>query len=165
MMLEIAEPDKILVLIVFLFVYLLIMTEIIDRTVAALIGAVLMVVYQILSMESAFEEIHENLSILFLIIGMFIIVEVTKDAGLFQYLTVRMLKASGGEPIRLLVLFCALGAGLSIFLSNVASMVLLGSLTLVACEALRLDPKPFLISEALILDVGGLTTMFHRFPI
>ncbi|MFQ5819376.1 MAG: SLC13 family permease [Candidatus Heimdallarchaeota archaeon] len=164
MMLEIAEPDKILVLIVFLFVYLLIMTEIIDRTVAALIGAVLMVVYQILSMESAFEEIHENLSILFLIIGMFIIVEVTKDAGLFQYLTVRMLKASGGEPIRLLVLFCALGAGLSIFLSNVASMVLLGSLTLVACEALRLDPKPFLISEALILDVGGLTTIVSSIP-
>jgi len=115
-------------------------------------------------MEGALEELHENLSILLLIIGMFIIVEVTKDAGLFQYLTVRMLKVSGGEPIRLLVLFCALGAGLSIFLTNVASMVILGSLTLVVCDALRLDPKPFLISEALILDVGGLTTIVSSIP-
>lgn len=164
MMQEIAEPDKILVLIIFLFVYILIMTEIIDRTIAALIGAVLMVFYQFLSMEGALEELHENLSILLLIIGMFIIVEVTKDAGLFQYLTVRMLKVSGGEPIRLLVLFCALGTGLSIFLSNVASMMILGSLTLVVCEALRLDPKPLLISEALILDVGGLTTIVSSIP-
>jgi Na+/H+ antiporter NhaD/arsenite permease-like protein len=75
-----------------------------------------------------------------------------------------MLKASGGEPIRLLVLFCALGSGLSIFLSNVASMVILGSLTLVVCEALQLDPKPFLISEALIMDVGGLSTIVSSIP-
>jgi len=44
----IAEPDKTLMLIVFLFVYILIMMELIDRTVAALIGAALMVFYQIL---------------------------------------------------------------------------------------------------------------------
>ncbi|MFQ5820803.1 MAG: SLC13 family permease [Candidatus Heimdallarchaeota archaeon] len=161
---DVVGPDKILVLIVFLFVYILIMTEIIERTVAALIGAVLMVFYQFLSMETALEELHENLSILLLIIGMYIIVEVTKDAGLFQYLTVRILKASGGEPIRLLVLFCALGVGLSIFLSNVASMVIIGSLTLVVCEAVRLDPKPYLISEALIMDVGGLTTIVSSIP-
>ncbi|MFQ6123977.1 MAG: SLC13 family permease [Candidatus Heimdallarchaeota archaeon] len=161
---EVLGPDKILVLIVFLFVYILIMTEIIDRTVAALIGAVLMVFYQFLSMEAALWELYENLSILLLIIGMYIIVEVTKDAGLFQYLTVRILKASGGEPIRLLVLFCALGVGLSVFLSNVASMVIIGSLTLVVCEALRLDPKPYLISEALIMDVGGLTTIVSSIP-
>ncbi|MFX0196477.1 MAG: SLC13 family permease [Candidatus Hodarchaeota archaeon] len=164
MMQGIAEPDKTLVLILFLFVYILIMTELIDRTVAALIGAVLMVFYQILSMEGAIVELYENLSILLLIIGMFIIVEVTKGAGFFQYLAVRMLKASGGEPIRLLVLFCALGSGLSVFLTNVASMVILGSLTLIVCDALRLDPKPFLISEALILDVGGLTTIVSSIP-
>lgn len=78
----IAEPGKILVLIVFLFVYVLIMTELIDRTVTALIGAVLMIFYQFLTMEGALEELHEILSILLLIIGMFIIVEVTKDAGI-----------------------------------------------------------------------------------
>ena len=125
----ISSPNKILVLILFLFVYILIMTELINRTVAALIGAVLMIFYQFLTMEGALEELHENLSILLLIVGMFIIVEVTKDVGIFQYLAVRMLKASGGEPVRLLVLFCVLGSGLSIFLSNVASMVILGSLT------------------------------------
>ena len=140
------------------------MTELINRTVAALIGAILMIFYQFLTMEGALEELHENLSILLLIVGMFIIVEVTKDAGIFQYLAVRMLKASGGEPVRLLVLFCVLGSGLSIFLSNVASMVILGSLTLVVCESLRLDAKPYLISEALILDVGGLTTIVSSIP-
>ncbi len=160
----ISQPDKILVLILFLFVYILIMTELINRTVAALIGAVLMIFYQFLTIEGALEELHENLSILLLIVGMFIIVEVTKDAGIFQYLAVRMLKASGGEPVRLLVLFCVLGSGLSIFLSNVASMVILGSLTLVVCESLRLDAKPYLISEALILDVGGLTTIVSSIP-
>jgi len=164
MLQELLTPDKTLVLLLFLFVYIMIMTEIIDRTVAALIGAGLTVFYQVLSMDTALEELHENLSILLLIIGMFIIVEVTKDAGLFQYLTIRMLKVSGGEPIRILVLFCALGSGLSIFLTNVASMVILGALTLMVCEALRLDPKPFLISEALILDVGGLTTIVSSIP-
>jgi Na+/H+ antiporter NhaD/arsenite permease-like protein len=161
---EIAAPDKILVLILFLFVYILIMTEIINRTVSALIGAVLTIFYQILSVTAALEELHENPSILLLIIGMFIIVDVTKDAGVFQYLMVQIIKASRGEPIRLLVLFCILASGLSVFLTNVASMVILGSLTLMICEALRLDPKPFLISEALILDIGGLTTLVSSIP-
>lgn len=43
-------------------------------------------------------------------------------------------------------------------------MVILGSLTLVVCEALQFDPKPFLISEALIMDVGGLSTIVSSIP-
>ena len=43
-------------------------------------------------------------------------------------------------------------------------MIIIDSLTVVACRKLTLDPKPFLITEAIMTNVGGLLTLISSIP-
>jgi Na+/H+ antiporter NhaD/arsenite permease-like protein len=43
-------------------------------------------------------------------------------------------------------------------------MVILAALTLTICRALRIDPAPFLISEAILSNVGGILTLVASVP-
>ena len=156
--------DQILALVLFLFVFALIVSEQLPRSVAAMLGAMLFIIFGLVSIEAVVETLGENASALGLLIGTFIIVDITNRAGVFQYLAIRLIKISRGEPNRLLTLFCIAALLTPAVLSNVATMVILAALTLTICRALRLDPTPFLISEAILSNVGGIMTLVASVP-
>jgi len=99
-----------------------------------------------------------------IVIGATVFVEIAARSGLFTFISVKMLKASRGDPFRLLILLSILTAVFSAFLDNITAMIIIGSLTVVACEKLSLDAKPFLITEALMTNVGGLLTLISSIP-
>ncbi|MGD8450208.1 MAG: SLC13 family permease [Phycisphaerae bacterium] len=99
-----------------------------------------------------------------IVIGATVFVEIAARSGIFTFLSIRMLKASGGDPFRLLVLFSILTAVFSAFLDNITAMIIIGSLTIVACRKLALDAKPFLITEGIMTNVGGLLTLISSLP-
>ncbi len=156
--------DLVIALILFIFVFALIVSEQLPRSIAAMLGAMLFISFGLVSVESVVETLGENASALGLIIGMFIIVDITNRAGVFQYLSIRLIKISGGDPNRLLTLFCIAALVMPAVLSNVATMVILAALTLTICRALRLDPAPFLISEAILSNIGGVITLVASVP-
>ena len=147
---------------VFLVTYALIATEKLDKTLAALLGGVVMIVLQIVDQEHAFAAIDFN--VIFLLAGMMILAGILRRTGFFQWVAIRAVKLSGGEPYRLLLILSVITAFLSAFLDNVTTVVLIGPVTLYIATALRVSPLPFLISEILASNIGGTATLIGDPP-
>ncbi len=98
------------------------------------------------------------------IIGSSIFVEIASRSGIFTWSAIRLLKASRGDPWRLLLLLGVLTLAFSAFLNNVTAMIIVGSLTVVACRSLGLQARSFLLVEAFLTNVGGLLTLISSLP-
>ncbi len=99
-----------------------------------------------------------------IIIGSTVFVELIARSGLFTWFSVKILQLSGGDPVKLLVLFSLLTVIFSAFLNNVTAMIIVGSLTVVSCRRLELDVLPFLITEGIFTNIGGLLTLISSIP-
>ncbi len=120
--------------VVFILAYVLIAFELLHRTVAAMLGAVVMLVisytigtinpeYHIFSFESAIFSIDMN--VVFLLMGMMIIVGVLKHTGVFQWCAYISYKLARGKVFVLVVYLMIFTAVSSAFLDNVTTMLLL----------------------------------------
>jgi Na+/H+ antiporter NhaD/arsenite permease-like protein len=141
--------------------YVLIFSEVIHRTLAGVIGAVLMVlaglVWSFYGQDEAVAAIDANT--MFLLTGMMILVTLLKPTGAFEYLAIRMAKLSRGSQVRLLVYLSTTVTVISLFLDNVTTVLVFAPLTVVIARMLAINPVPFLMSEALLSDTGGVATL------
>lgn len=149
-------------LILFVGVYIALTTEIINKTAAALLGAMLMVVAGIISQEAAFEHIDWN--VIFLLIGMMIIMNITKQTGLFQYVAIKVAKLSRGEPLVILVLLSLITALFSAVLDNVTTVLIIIPITILIAVELGITPVPFVVTLAMASNVGGTATLIGDPP-
>jgi Na+/H+ antiporter NhaD/arsenite permease-like protein len=94
-----------------------------------------------------------------LLLGMMMLVALLQPTGFFQYLAVWAGRLSRGNPVRLLVLLGTVTTILSMFLDNVTTVVLIAPVTILICEILGIAPIPFLVSEALLSNTGGVATL------
>lgn len=147
---------------VFLITYAVIVSEKIHRTVAAFVGAALVVVLGIIDPEKAVHAIDFNT--IGLLVGMMIIVGITRQTGVFEYLAVKAAKGSKGEPIKILAALCLVTAVLSAFLDNVTTVLLIVPVTFAIAKQLELSPIPFLIAEIISSNVGGTATLIGDPP-
>jgi Na+/H+ antiporter NhaD/arsenite permease-like protein len=147
---------------VFLITYALIATERVDRTVAALCGGVLMLLFGIVSQEEGFAAI--DLDVILLLASMMVIAGVLRETGFFQWVAIRSVHVAGGDPIRLLVVLALVTAVLSAFLDNVTTVVLIAPVTLFIAATLGVSPLPFLISQILASNIGGAATLIGDPP-
>jgi Na+/H+ antiporter NhaD/arsenite permease-like protein len=151
----------ILTSLVFLTCLALIFSDRLNRTIAAMAGAVLMVIlglaFGFYTEEQAIASIDFNT--LGLLLGMMILVSLLEPTGFFQYLAILVGKRSGGKPVRLLILLGAITTVMSMFLDNVTTIVLIVPVTILICEIVGLSPQPYLMAEALLSDTGGVATL------
>lgn len=150
----------------FIGIFILIISEKIDKSLAALIGAIGIIA---LGVEYNVFQYHDTLAFLDLgvigiLIGTFIITEVAEEVGLFEFTAIKFLKISRGDPKRIFLLFSGLMILLSAILSNLVATVLVSSLTIVACRNLGLDPKPYIFGEAIFANLGGVLTLISSVP-
>jgi len=141
--------------------YLLIFTEMLHRTSAAVIGAVLMVGAGVASgfysQESAMAAIDGNT--LMLLLAMMMLVALLRPTGGLEYLGIRLAKLAGGDPRKLLVYLCLATSVISMFLDNVTTVLIFAPLTVLITRMLDLNPAPFLIGEAMLSNIGGIATL------
>jgi Na+/H+ antiporter NhaD/arsenite permease-like protein len=139
----------------------LIFSERINRSIAAMAGAALMVAVgkalAFYSEQDAIASIDWNT--LGLLLGMMILVAMLEPTGFFQYTAVWASRVSKGFPGRLFVLFGVVTTVFSMFLDNVTTVVLIAPVTILISEVLGISPKPFLIAEALLSNTGGVATL------
>ena len=147
---------------IFVASYVVIATEKIDRTILALVGAALMLILGLIDQSNAFR--HIDLNVIFLLAGMMITVNIVKRSGLFEWLAISTAKMTGGRPIFLLITLSVVTALVSAFLDNVTTMMLIGPMTLLIADALRIDPVPLLISETMASNIGGTATLIGDPP-
>lgn len=146
---------------IFIVVLIFIFSEKVNRTIVAMVGATLMVVAGIYigfyNQEQAVEVVDFNT--LGLLIGMMILVGLLEPTGFFQFLAVMAAKISKGKPIRLLIFLTAVTSLVSMVLDNVTTVVLIAPVTILICEILGYNTRPFLISEAILSNIGGMATL------
>ena len=148
--------------IIFVVMYMVIVSEKIHRTVAAMIGAVLMMLLGILSQEVALH--HVDFETLGLLVGMMVLVGVTKETGLFDYVAIKAAKSAQAEPRRILVYLCVITAVFSAFLDNVTTVLLMVPVTFSITKILKLDPMPYLLTQNIASNIGVTATLIGDPP-
>ncbi|MBE0698514.1 MAG: ArsB/NhaD family transporter [Anaerolineaceae bacterium] len=139
----------------------IIFSEKLNRTITALAGASLMIgLGKLIGFYSEADAIASiDWNTLGLLLGMMILVAMLEPTGFFQYLAVWASRLSKGRPVILLILLGAVTTLLSMFLDNVTTVVLIAPVTILISEVLGLSPAPFLITEALLSNTGGVATL------
>ncbi|MHA1444039.1 MAG: SLC13 family permease [Candidatus Hodarchaeales archaeon] len=163
---------EILILFVFALTLLLIILERLHKTLAAMMGAGLALIIAIIPDSSGnilipdVEHLFELLEIdlILVIIGITLMVGVARTTGLFDYIAIVVLKKSGDNQYKLLFALCVLTLIFSALLDAYMAILLIGSITIVGCEALDISPKPFILAEAIFADLGGTMTRIASPP-
>ena len=147
---------------IFIITYVIIASERIHKTIAALAGAAVMLIFGLLSQETAFE--HVDWNVIFLLFGMMIIAGAMRKSGVFQWLAIQSAKWTRGEPVKLMAVLVILTAVASAVLDNVTTVVLVGPITIFLASRLQINPVPFLIAEILASNIGGMATLIGDPP-
>ncbi len=147
---------------IFFVLYIIISTEMINKTVIALFGASIFLVLHIIGEEEAFHHIDWN--VIFLLVSMMIIVGITKNTGLFQYIAIKAAKFAKGEPVTILILLSLICAVFSAMLDNVTTVLIIVPVTILIAVELGISPIPFVISIAIASNIGGAATLIGDPP-
>ncbi len=142
--------------------YAVIISERLNRAIIALIGAMLMIMAGLLTQEQAIAGIDFNT--IGLLVGMMIIVSITRKSGVFEYMAIRAAKIVKASPAGILAMLAAVTAVASAFLDNVTTVLLMVPVTLAITEALRVNAYPFLFSQILASNIGGTATLIGDPP-
>ncbi len=142
--------------------YALIISERINRSVIALLGAGFTIALGVLNQEQAIAAIDFNT--LGLLAGMMMIVGVSKKSGLFGYVAIRAAQIVRGSPAGIMMAFVIVTAMFSALLDNVTTVLLLVPVTFVVCGELKLPVYPFLFTEIFAGNIGGTATLIGDPP-
>ena len=149
---------------VFLVIYSLVVTERMHRTLAALLGAVLVIGLGLIDQHEAFSQDVVDFNVIFLLAGMMIIANILGKTGIFQWLAVEAVRRAEGRPYRLMVMISLITAVVSMFLDNVTTVVLMTPVTFFVAQRLGMSPVPLLISQILASNIGGTATLIGDPP-
>jgi Na+/H+ antiporter NhaD/arsenite permease-like protein len=152
--------------VIFLVMLVVIFTEWIPRTIAAIVGAGIMVGVGIYagfySEELAIEAI--DFHTIGLLLGMMTLVALLQPTGFFEYLATLVGRLSKGRPILLLIMLGTVTTVLSMLLDNVTTVVIIAPVAILIGEILGMSVVPLLISLTILSNTGGTGTLIGDPP-
>ena len=147
---------------VFVIVMVLVVSEKIHRAVAALLGAVALIVLGVIDWDTAIG--HVDFNTIGVLLGMMLFVSVVKESGLFEFAAIKAAKIAKGKPWAIMVAFMLITAVLSALLDNVTTVLLVGPMTLIVCDLLEINPVPYFLTEIFASNIGGTSTLIGDPP-
>ena len=148
---------------VFLLALAVIATERVHRTKVALIGAALVVLLVgEYSQEKAIEAVDFNT--IGLLVGMMILVVLTQQTGVYDYIAIRAGQLSKGRTLAVVISLATTTAVLSAFLDNLTTILLVVPITFLLADALDIDPIPLVVIEVMASNIGGTATLIGDPP-
>jgi Na+/H+ antiporter NhaD/arsenite permease-like protein len=147
----------------FLLALAVIASERVHRTKVALIGAAIVVLLVgDFSQEQAIESVDFNT--IGLLVGMMILVNLTQQSGVYDFIAIRAAQLSRGEPLLVVLTLAVTTAVLSAFLDNLTTILLIVPVTFLLADALDVDPLPLVIIEVIASNIGGTATLIGDPP-
>ena len=146
-------------ILIFIVVFYCIITEKVPSSWATMGGGLLMTLIGITSQDEVLETIYNRLEVLFLLVGMMMIVLLVSETGVFQWFAIKVAQLVRGEPFKLIILLAMVTALCSAFLDNVTTILLMAPVSILLAKQLKLDPFPFVITEVMSANIGGLATL------
>jgi len=146
---------------VFVVTYGLIASDRVNKTLAALAGAAIVVTLPVIDSDDVFYSRKTGIDwdVIFLLLGMMIIVSVLRQTGVFEYVAIWATKRARGSPMRIMILLVLVMAFASALLDNVTTVLLVAPVTLLVCDRLAINAAPFLMAEVFASNIGGAATL------
>mgnify|MGYP005812069979 CR=1 FL=1 len=147
----------------FLITLAIIASEKMHRTNIALLGAAIVVLFVgDFSQEQAIESVDFNT--IGLLVGMMILVYLTQQTGIYDYVAIRAGQLSGGRSFAVTMSLAAITGLLSAFLDNLTTILLIAPITFLLADALDIEAVPLLIIEVIASNIGGTATLIGDPP-
>lgn len=176
---------QILAVVIFVVMFLLIITEKIERHVVTLISGLLTLVvvfgicmhsmdavWSTLNIQSIFtldfwysagEAAEEtsgiNWATIIFIAGMMVMVEGMAKAGFFRWLCMRLAKLVNYKTGALFITFMIMSAVLAMFIDSITVILFLAAVTVELAQLLKFNPIPMILAEIFCANLGGSATM------
>ena len=176
---------QVLAVIIFVAMFLLIVSEKIERHIVSLVCGLLMMVlvfglcmhspaaiWETLSLqkfltvnfwyeagEAAGASAGINWETILFIAGMMLMVEGMGKAGFFRWLCLWLAKAVKYKTVPLFIAFMVLSSFLAMFIDSITVILFLAAATVELARLLRFNPVPMIISEIFCANLGGSATM------
>src|SRR6266849_8351963 len=152
-----STPITVIIIGLFLGTNLLILSDKFHKPSAAILGATLMIGTGVLTENDIFTAI--NWTAIGVLLGMFIIASSLREAGFFECMGLQLAKPVDAHPVRMYILLPVMTAAMASLLDIVTVALFIVPLTIEVFDGLGIDPIPFVLSEVLAANVGGISTM------
>ncbi len=146
-----------LLLLIFLLVFIAVTFELANKTAVVLLGVSLLIILNIVDEHSVVEKI--DFETIILLLGMMTLVAIIKKTGFFNFVSIKIAELTKGNPLKILLLFSSITATLSAFLDNVTTVLIIIPIIIQLTRGMGLDPKIYIISQAIISNIGGTSTL------
>jgi len=152
--------------------YIFIATEKIPKVTIALLGAGITIFLGLVSQnKTVADAMNEHyfinfidFNVIFLLVSMMIIVNISTRSGVFTWIANELLKLTKGHPIKILIVLGLFTAVTSAFLDNVTTVILVLPITFAIARKLDIDPLPYLLTEIFSSNIGGTATLIGDPP-
>ena len=146
---------------IYLLTLLLIATDMVPMSVAALIGALFALWigtgYEIFSYEEALGFV--DIRLIGLLIGTMVVMEVAYRSGLFRLIALYIIRFAGGDSYKLFIILCIASAAVSMFLSDSTALLLIAAAATTISRIMDYDPVPYIVSTSIMINLGGTSTL------
>jgi Na+/H+ antiporter NhaD/arsenite permease-like protein len=137
----------------------LVMTEWLHLTIAAMLGALLLVFLNILTLDEAIAYIAKSHSTIVLFFGVMVMVRAFQPTKVFEYLATQMVLLAKGKGNRLLLGIVAITTPICAMLPNATTVMLLAPLIPPLAAEIGVDFVPLLILMVFVANSAGLLTL------
>jgi len=163
---DVALAPFVISILAFVLTYVGIFLDRVHRAIVAISGAVMMIAFGTwLSFYNAHEAVAAvDFDTIMLLLGMMLVVGLFKETGFFQYLAIRAAKLAKGRPWLLFVYLGLVTSLVSMVLDNVTTIIIIVPVTVSLADILGISPFPFLMSEVLLSNIGGVATLIGDPP-
>ncbi|MHA1229850.1 MAG: SLC13 family permease [Candidatus Helarchaeota archaeon] len=166
--------STIVIPIALIIVIILIMSDRVDRLVASLSGAIITTISLLIDsipfstiigfIVGTAENNFVNFHSIILILGMLIIITICQEVGVFSLIAFKIVQMTGGNRYILFLMLSFIAFLFSAILNNILTVLLLIPLTITICKILNVNPIPYIITEALVVNLGGILFVISSIP-
>jgi Na+/H+ antiporter NhaD/arsenite permease-like protein len=134
----------------------------IHRAYIGLASSLLLLILGILTPYEAFSYLDFN--VVGLLVGMAVITYYLEKSGVAGWVSIKLIKAVGSNPINMLIMFASVGSLISAILDNVSTTILLSPIAISVARTLGVSIVPYVIGVALGSNLVGAALMIGDPP-
>ncbi len=159
MVITFANLPAIVAALTFATVIFSILTERLHLTIAAFLGALVLVFAHVMTLKEAIDYISQSYATLALFFGVMVLVRAFEPTNIFAYLGTQMVMFAKGEGKRLVLGVIAITTPICAVLPNATTVMLLAPLIPPIAQEIGVDFVPLLILMVFVANSAGLLTL------
>jgi Na+/H+ antiporter NhaD/arsenite permease-like protein len=149
-------------LIVFAIAIVVVISNVVDGTIAALLGVVVMIWFGVMTDVDAFQLVDWN--VMAILVSIWVIAGYFGKTGVPSWLSVQALRLSGGRPGVLVMILSMLSGVISMFVDNVVVILMMAPVALPLARALKLPVTPVILMIGFAANFMGSALLLGDLP-